>query len=253
MANQHFLYENLIKSATITPSTVSAQYPVANLVDDRRSKVYRSTANSDSIVIDLGSAKDLNAFAIVHNGTSFGVNTVTLELNSSDSWASPAVSQVITLDTTHGVGYHIFGSTQTYRYARIVLTSTLGYCEVSKIFLGKYASIGELTFEYPIKYKQNNNSTVTKNRLGQRFIDLINTQKEISGSISTMTKEELAPLLTMLDYTSFTLPIWLIFPEGNITTDNDRINGYYYLKDDPTLNFVVGNYWNTELSFEEGK
>jgi hypothetical protein len=68
-----------------------------------------------------------------------------------------------------------------------------------------------------------------------------------------MTKEELAPLLTMLDYTSFTLPIWLIFPQGNITTDNDRISGYYYLKDDPTLNFVVGNYWNTELSFEEGK
>lgn len=253
MANQYFLYDNLIKSATLTPSSVSAQYPVANLIDDRRSKVYRSTINSANIVIDLGSAKDLNAFAIVHNGTSFGVTTVTLELNSSDSWASPAVSQVITLDTTHGVGYHIFGSIQNYRYARIVLTSTLGYCEVSKIFLGEYASIGDLTFEYPIKYKQNNNSIVTKNRLGQKFIDLINTQKEISGSISTMTKEELAPLLDMLDYCSFTLPIWLIFPEGNITTNNYRLDGYYYLKDDPTLNFVVGNYWNTELSFEEGK
>ncbi len=253
MANQYFLYDNLIKSATLTPSTVSAQYPASNLVDDRRSKVYRSTANSANIVIDLGSAKDLDSFCIVHNGTSFGITSITLEFNSSDSWASPAVSQAITLDTTHGIGYHIFNTTQTYRYARIVLASSLAYCEVSKIFLGKYASIGELTFEYPIKYKQNNNSTVTKNRLGQRFIDLINTQKEISGSISTMTKEELAPLLTMLDYTSFTLPIWLIFPQGNITTDNDRISGYYYLKDDPTLNFVVGNYWNTELSFEEGK
>jgi len=253
MANQYFLYDNLIKSATLTPSTVSAQYPVANLVDDRRSKVYRSTTNSDNIVIDLGSAKAINAFSIVHNGTSFGVTTVTLQLNSTNVWTSPAVTQVITLDTTHGIGYYIFNDNQTYRYARIVLTSSLGYCEVSKIFLGQYASIGDLTFEYPIKYKQNNNSTVTKNRLGQRFIDLINTQKEISGSISTMTKEEVAPLLSMLDYCSFTLPIWMIFPQGNITTDNDRINGYYYLKDDPTLSFVVGNYWNTELAFEEGK
>lgn len=253
MANQYFLYNNLIKTAVLTPSTVSAQYPVANLVDDRRTKVYRSTSNSDNIEIDLGSAQDINAFSIVHNGTAFGVSTVTLELNSTNVWTSPAVSQVITLDTTHGFGYHIFNIDQNYRYARIVLTSSLTYCEVSKIFLGKYASIGELTFEYPIKYKQNNNSSVTKNRLGQRFIDLINTQKEISGSISTMTKEEVAPLLSMLDFTSFTLPIWLIFPEGNITTDNDRINGYYYLKDDPTLSFVIGNYWNTELNFEEGK
>jgi hypothetical protein len=253
MANQFFLYNNLIKTAVLTPSTVSAQYPVANLVDDRRTKVYRSTSNSDNIEIDLGSAQDINAFSIVHNGTAFGVSTVTIELNSTNVWTSPAVSQVITLDTTHGFGYHIFNIDQNYRYARIVLTSSLAYCEVSKIFLGKYASIGELTFEYPIKYKQNNNSSVTKNRLGQRFIDLINTQKEISGSISTMTKEEVAPLLSMLDFTSFTLPIWLIFPEGNITTDNDRINGYYYLKDDPTLSFVIGNYWNTELNFEEGK
>lgn len=253
MANQYFLYNNLIKTAALTPSTVSAQYPVANLVDDRRTKVYRSTTNSDNIEIDLGSAQDINAFSIVHNGTAFGVSTVTLELNSTNVWTSPAVSQVITLDTTHGFGYHIFNIDQNYRYARIVLTSSLAYCEVSKIFLGKYASIGELTFEYPIKYKQNNNSSVTKNRLGQRFIDLINTQKEISGSISTMTKEEVAPLLSMLDFTSFTLPIWIIFPEGNITTDNDRINGYYYLKDDPTLSFVIGNYWNTELNFEEGK
>jgi hypothetical protein len=167
-------------------------------------------------------------------------------------WVTPAYSGAVSLDFQHGIGKVILPSTYTVRYARISVTSSLGYCEISKMFIGEYASIGDLTFEYPLKYRQNNGASVSKNRLGQKFFDETITQKEISGDIQTMTKDELDPLLDILDYASFTIPIWIIFSEGNITNNNDRLNGYYYLKDDPNLTFRVGNYWDTSLTFEEG-
>lgn len=250
---QMFLVENLIKYAELIPSTENAQYPVSNLKDDRRTKVYRSTDNATNIVIDMGLARDINIFSIVDSGFgAFGFNDITLELNVSDSWAAPVFSQVVPIDALYGFGYLELPSTFNLRYARIVINGSAGYVELSKMFLGVSASIGELSFDYPVRFKQNNSATVSKNRFGQKFIDEVNTQKEISGNISTMTQDEVDPLFEMLDYASFTIPIWLIFPEGNITNNNNRINGYYYLKDDPNLNFVVGNYWNTSLNFEEG-
>jgi len=253
MEKQLFLYNNLVNEAQIYPSSVNAQYPADNLKDYRRSKVYRSTANDTNLVIDFGTQRDVNVVAIVDSGRNgFGFTSATIELNNTDAWDTPIYSAPISIDFLYGFAHLILPSTYTARYARLVFTGTAGYVEVSKVFIGEYANIGELSFDYPLTYRQNNNATVAKNRLGQRFIDEINTQKEIAGSISTMTKEEVAPLLEMLDYASFTLPIWIIFPEGNITLDNDRLNGYYFLKDDPSLSFVVGNYWNTSLSFEEG-
>lgn len=251
--NQLFLVNNLINQAEFLPDSVNAQYPAENLKDIRRTKVYRSTTNAANLVLDFGTQRDINIVALVDAGnTGFGFDDITLELNHTNSWATPIYSAPISVDYLNGFAYLILPSTYSVRFARLVITGSAGYCELSKVFIGESYNIGELSFDYPVTYKQNNNASVSKNRLGQRFIDEINTQKEISGNISTMTKEEVAPLMEMVDYASFTNPIWLVFPEGNITTDNDRINGYYFLKDDPTMSFVVGNYWNTSLSFEEG-
>jgi len=252
ITNQIFLYDNLVKKSTIITNTENAQFPADNIKDDRRSKVYRSTGNTAQVVFDFGIARDVNTFAIVSSSLdSFGFTDLTLEFNTSDTWDSPIYSEPISFSMIHGFGYVVLPETINLRFARLVATNTAGYCEIGKVFFGVYAEIGQLSFEYPIAFRQNNNAIITKNRLGQRFVDEINTQKEISGNISTMTKEEFSPLLDILDYCSVTIPLWLIFPEGNITEDNQRLNGYYYLKDEPLMRFEVGNYWSVTLNLEE--
>jgi hypothetical protein len=86
----------------------------------------------------------------------------------------------------------------------------------------------------------------------QKFFDKINTQKEISGSINTMNKDEVEILLAMLDVCSFDVPIWITFENMPSLVNSTRLSGYYYLKDDPSLSLVAGNYWNVRLDFEEG-
>lgn len=250
--NQVFLYDNLVKLAEITASSENSQYPASNLKDDRRSKSYRSATNSAEIVFDFGVARDINIFSVVTSSlNSFGFTDLVLEFNTSNIWDDPLYSEPVPFSILYGFGYVSLPETINVRYARLVLSNTSSYCELSKVFFGVYAELGKLAFEYPLVYRQNNNAVITKNRLGQRFIDEINSQKEVSGSISVMTKEELTPLLEMLDYCSSTIPLWVIFPEGNITEDNQRLNGYYYFKDDPSLRFEVGNFWSTTLNLEE--
>jgi hypothetical protein len=248
-----FYVNNFVKSATITPSEVNAQFPSSNLQDDRRTKVYRSTTASCDIVFDFGSAKDINSVAIVDSGiSSFGFTSATIELNSTNTWTSPAVSQVLTIDAEAGWVNYNWSSLQNYRYARLVLTNATSPVELSKLFIGKDTYLESVCFSYPLNFRYNNRAIKTQNRYGQKFFDEINTQKELGGSIPSMNKTELDTLLEMIDYASFTKPIWLNFNATNMMNDANRISGYYYLDDDPVLTLQAGNFWNVNLSLTEG-
>jgi hypothetical protein len=248
---QSFFYNNLVKIATLTASTENAQFPLSNLKDDRRTKVFRSNGNADSIVFDFGFARSVDSVFLVDNGDALGVTSVTIEMNPTNSWGVPAFSQVVTLSSVNGLGYVSFAS-QSYRYARIVMTNTAGYCELSKIFIGEKAQLGGLSFSYPLIYQSNTNANVQRNRMNQKFFDKINTQKIISGSINTMNKDEVDTLLQMLDYTSFNIPLWVHFDDMPSLNDPLRLSGYYYLKDDPNLSLAAGNFWSVRLDLEEG-
>jgi hypothetical protein len=253
MSANIFLYENLVKNASITMSPANLQYPVDNLKDDRRTKVLRVESSSMIVTLDLGAIMEVDSFAVVDSGiNSFGFTGIVFEANLNNSWTSPLVSQSVPLSEEFGFGYLILGAPVSVRFIRLVISNTSAFCELSKIFVGKKAQIGELGFEYPVTLTQNSNSTIQKNRYGQRFIDEVNTQKQLSSSFSTLTKQEMAEVFAILDYCSSTLPLWIVFPEGNITLDNNRLNGYYYLTGEPALSFDRGNFWSVNLSFEEG-
>lgn len=254
--NQKFLVNNLIhEGTTATVDSENAQYPLSNLLDDRRTKVFRSTANDTIIKFDFGTARPVDILMLVDSGLrSFGFLSATIQLNNTDSWIAPAYSQAVDIDFTHGFAVADFTSTQTFRYARLVLNNTAGYCEVSKLFLGQAVDLGEISFSYPVSFAANTNANITRNRLGQRFIDEVNTIKSISGQLQTLNKEELDGVYEIMDYCSITRPVWVYFPESltTISNNNNRLSGYYYFKDDPDLSLSAGNFWNVAISLEEG-
>ncbi len=247
-----FLIYNEVENGVLSASSENASFPLTNLVDARRTKSFRSTSNSDWVLLDLGSFRPMDSFFIVdHPLNGFSLTTLTLEFNSVNNWTSPALSIPITLDYKHGVGHHFFSTPVTYRYVRLVMTSTSGYCEIPKFFIGLKSQYAYSDFSYPLNYLENNLAVITKNRYGQRFIDEINTQKNISSRIDYVPKEDIDDILDWLSYVSITRPFYIYFDNGQLANELNRFHGYFYLTSEPKLQLSSGNYWSLDLSLEE--
>lgn len=247
-----FYVYNEIENGVLTASSENASFPLENLKDGRRTKVYRSNSNSDHIILDMGGFKPIDSFCMVdHTLHGFNLASLTLELNSTNNWTSPALSIPITIDYENGIALYEFATPVSYRYARLVMTSTSGYCELSKVFIGLRSTYAEVDFSYPLNFQINDLSTVTKNRYGQRFIDEVATQRVIKAKIDYIPKANIDDFLDWLGIVSNTRPFFINFDNGQMANNVNRFNGYYYLGSEPSLTLTTGNYWSLDLTLEE--
>ena len=234
-----FLANNLVDQASIFTSSENSQFPASNIKHDFRTKVYRSTSNSDNIVFDLGSIEDVDHVAICDNWQDgFGVSSVTIEANGTDNWSSPAFSTSMTLDTEFGVSIKALSSQQSYRFWRLVLTSTLGYCEISHVFIGKASSISTNGVSYGWSYKNNDLKNQATSRYGQEFIDYKTTVKELTNlSFKVMNTSELDQVFDVYDNRGTIRPFYVKVGDdtNTIISNEDRFNGLFKLTSSPSV------------------
>lgn len=248
-----FYYDNLVKNSLIEASSVNLEFPIDNIKDDRRTKVFRSNTNNDYLVFDFGSFVEIDSFCIVNSSLGgFKISKLTLEFNNSNFWTSPAFSQEIDLDYEFGFGFYEFSSIQNFRFARILMESSSGFCEISNVFFGKRLEDALTDFSYPLNFKKNSLSTKQVNRYGQKFIDEIVTQKTISGKIDYISSEFVDDFDDFINYVSTTVPFFVRFESVSMFKNMNRINGHYYFQDEPILALSTGNYWTCSMMLEEG-
>lgn len=225
---------NLVEQASLSASTENALFPASNIKQARRSKVFRSLSNSDNVVLDFQESSEINGLFVVANKRSgFGVSTVTIEFNGTADFSSPAYSVSVPLSTKFGIGFMSLASTISYRFARIVMTSTLGYCELANVFIGKEVPMTR-TVSFGWSLKNDELSTKSFNRYGQMFSDSILRQKKFSFSIKNMTKEDLDLFQTVSDRVGETKPFYIMLGNASMVVDYRRYCGPVTLDDTPT-------------------
>lgn len=251
-----YYHNNLAKNASITASTENAQYPVSNIIDDRRTKVYRSTSNSDNIVFDFGSAESVDAVCIAPNWqTGFGFTAITIEANTADSWGAPAFSQAFSFDSTYETGITELSSTQSYRYWRLVITSSLGYCELANVFIGPKVDITTTGINDGVQYMNQDLKNERTSVYGQEFIDDITQRKMLEGiSYSNMTLAEATALMGVVDNVRTVSPFWVRFKNvDSILDDADRWGGIYRFNKIPKLQLSKGGFYQLSFNLKEQK
>lgn len=243
--------QNLVDQSVLTPSTENALFPVENIQDYRRSKVFRSTTNSDNIVFDFGETSDVNTvFLISDKRNGFGFSTITLQFNATNTWGSPAASEVVTFSTEHGIGFTEFTTTHSYRFCRAVITSTLGYCEVANLFLGKKDDlIRSINFGW--SYRDLELVNQKTNRYGQIFSDIISRQKVITCSIQHMTKDNLDEFFKVYDSKGESRPFFIRLGCAEMSNDYRRFSGMVFFQDVPTVVNPNFNKYNVTMTLRE--
>lgn len=244
------------RGATFVGSSENSIYPASNVGHDFKSKVFRSTSNGDNLVIDFGSIETVNTFMIVPSSEGFGIETLTLELNSTDSWGSPQYSQAITFNEEYGFGYATFADINV-RFARLVMTSTLGFCEVSKVFLGTPSfdpASNDLAIGF--SFKENDLSRRQSNEDGQEFVDIRSKKTELRGKIDYMNQSELDQIIRITDEVSVVHPLWLRIDEttgANVADNPLRLSGYFKSNTDLTYSNSAFGLYSLNMSFSEAK
>lgn len=242
--------ENLLDQATLTSSSENLLFPLSNIKDPRRSKVFRSTSNNDSIVIDFGETSEAEAFFIVPDKRAgFGISTITLEFNATNAWGSPAVTETIEFSDIHGLGFKEF-LTHSYRFCRVVMTSTLGYCEIANLFIGKKLNINR-SVSFSWTYKDDELSIKKSNRYGQVFTDVITRQKTISAALRLLDKNQLAEFYKAYDYCGESKPFFIRLGCDAMSDDFRRYSGMVFFNDVPTITNGSFNRFNTALTMRE--
>jgi hypothetical protein len=225
---------NLVDQATLTASTENASFPIENIKDYRRSKVFRSTTNSDNIVFDFNETSDVNAvFLIADKRNGFGFSTVTLQFNATKTWGAPAATESVTFSTAHGVGFAEF-TTRSYRFCRMVITSSLGYCEVSNIFLGVKNAI-EKSINFNWNYRDLELVNQKSNRYGQLFSDIILRRKVINFALTNIDKDDLDAFLEAYDFCGESRPLFIRIGDSGMVNDYRRFSGMFFFQDIPAI------------------
>lgn len=242
--------DNLVDRSSLSSSSENLLFPISNIKDPRRSKVFRSTSNSDSVVFDFLETSDVDTvFLISDKRNGFGFSTVTLEFNATDSWGAPAATETVTFSNEFGVGFKEF-TLKSYRFCRMVITSTLGYCEVANLFLGtKLNIVRSINFNW--NYRDLELVNQKTNRYGQIFSDIISRQKVINCALSNLNKDQLDEFFKAYDTKGESRPLFVQLGCAEMINDYRRFSGMVYFQDIPTISNQGFNRYSLSLILRE--
>lgn len=248
-----FYSNNLVDQANLSASTENLLFPLTNLKDPRRTKVFRSIENNTSVVFDLMETSEIDSFLIVSNPkTGFGVSTITIEANATDEWSLPAYSTTMEFNTKHGVGIKELETAINYRFVRFVLTSTLGYAELANVFIGK-KTVPSRGINYNWTFRDDDLSTIKENRYGQKFSDIIGRQRKFNGLIQNLDDENLELLLDITDRKGRVHPLFVKIGCQEAMADPYRFIAMVFFSSIPTNTNRFYKNWGFPVALEEAK
>lgn len=175
MANITLGYNNLVDAAILSGGSWSAGLPLDNLKDGRLALTARTTATTTAaatLVIDLGSAKQIRVIGLVNHNLTVGAS-FTVEGSTSSSFSPVGYSSGSVLawpagtpsvETTYPRPTAGLALDATYRYWRIVInnpSNPSGYIQIGRLFIGggfspsiNYATGAALGFETDTSFEK---------------------------------------------------------------------------------------------------
>ena len=162
----------------------------------------------------------------------------------------------MTLDTDFGHAIEVFSATESYRFWRIVCTSTLGYCELANIYIGAKTAITTNGVSYNWSYTNKDLVSSSKTVYGQEYFDDYGTQKELNSmAFQVMNNTEIEKIFEITDNCRTIKPFWVKIGDGSniIIGDEDRLNGIFKLKSQPSFTNFTSGFYNVSLGLKEQK
>lgn len=254
MAGINFLSENYVDDSVlnITTGSANAQFPLDNLKNDFTTKKFRSGANTVVFTVDFQQFREVDFVAITGDQTeTLGITAASIKFSTTLDFT---LSTVYNLDIS---GKYNYGFVEVAeggpRYAEVTLTGTGSYSELGKIFIGKKVTLQSNSISVSsFRLSREDKSTTRENRYGQKFIDIRNNIKRVSGNIEVMTKAEMDIVDELYIYHGKNKPIWLVLDLNSdaMIDGKYKLSFYSYFSSDPSYRALGGQNYTVNVSME---
>jgi len=255
MSGINFLSNNLLdaSSISITAGTANGQFPLSNLQNDSPSLKFRSTTNSVTILVDTGVTQTADTLALVGDPTgTLGVTVATFK-NSVTTDFSGSTAHTVTLSSEFNMGLEYI-TAESGRYWQIELTGNGSYAELGNVYIGERLNLPQNSISIDSFLLENmDKSSFRRNQYGQKFIDLRNKVKVISGSINHCTKDETETLDDLWQVHGKNKPLWVILDKDSEAMNDGgfRLTVYGYLNQMPNWKASGGQLYSTKIRMEQ--
>ncbi len=235
------------KDSVIAANSADVNYPVANVLDSRLTKVYRTDANTTAeIVLNAGAAVTVSGIAIANHNISSGA-TIKIQGNATESWSSPSVDESITFAS--GIIKHTF-TEASYQYWRIQIVdagNSDGYIEIGRSWVGKVFTTPGISKTVSDSRKSNSAKSISVS--GQSYQDVRYFNSMISVKIPRLTHAEKASLITEFENVDYGVPFFVQFDESCLDLDTLYVT---MDMDQVAFNLLSNNkYYESAISFME--
>ena len=248
-----------VTAAMITPSTENASYPIENIVDPVRSRVYKPTSNTFNFVIDLQTNATIKMITF-HSPLAeyFSISdaaTITVEANSVLSWTSPPFTKTMTVEETGAFLFIDQATNSDYRYWRILVADatnptiiSLGY-----FYMGDYTQLTSRTVSKGFSAGVRDETKTIKSMNGTLYFDEKQRYHVFNGlSLGYIPATDRRALEKMYydNGKSTVMPISLD-PNLKISEDYGELTKLMYFENAPSVNHHFDDVYSMAFSMRE--
>lgn len=210
----------------------------------------------ERLIIDLKSfVEPVDAFVALFEPEGYRLSdkaTVRLKANNANSWTSPSVDQLLTLDTNTLSYHHYFSSDQTYRYWAIEITDPTNsnlFVELSTILLSNVTTIQgpEIGFTYNLEDLSGSEST----DFGQEYYDIYPNRKGFAFDFSLLDESDRETLVNIYQKIGVSRPIGITLDADEQVFDKESFFIYGRLRGTQSFEHRFQEYFDSSFSIEE--
>lgn len=248
----------LLPDVTFTATTEDSEFPVENLRDPLRSKVWRTTAVDDqSVIVDLGTEEEADSFAVFFRANQIirlteGA-TIKIEGNASSNFASPLFSATVTLDQQNGVISHFLSTPESHRYWRLYIDdpgNPYGGIEVAQFVVGKAVKFAGAARGF--KWGLIDPSNTQRTPFGQKYSDILPTRKTFQFELPIEDFDSFENAIQFYEQVGVTEAFMVsLDPEETIYSNKDRFLMWGTFEDAFEATDVPSAYFTMGFKIEE--
>lgn len=241
----------------LTASTEDSNFPVSNLRAHFTEKVWRSTADTAILDIDLKTEEEIDSFAMVWDPELevklSDAAVIKLQANATPDFTSPAVDVTLSIDDDTETALHFFSTAQSYRYWRLDIDDTgnpWGYIEVPKLFLGEKMALTKVP-QTGFSMNTQDPSKKTVSLYGHEYNDIYPQKKSVSFELIHLPKADSEILWNSYGRAGTVRPILCVIDSEEEVLDKYRHTIYGRYDVTMSQNHIVRELFGVTLEIKE--